>query len=191
MVEKKQTNSLRARLREETGPLHDSLDIRMGQLDLAVPEDYARFLKLQLAARAPIERWARHNCPAHLRPPAQVPLLLEDLSELGGPFSVSNRAFALPVHAEPLGFAWVMAGSHLGNRVMLNDLRKRANGRLPTRFLSDPRMMEFWRDLRPQLEQPASDEQTDRALTAALTTFRFFLSQFPGESERVAGRRVA
>lgn len=187
VVDNEQPKTLRVYLKQETRALHDFLDNRMSKLDLAAPDDYAVFLKMQLAARAPMERWARSECPAHLRPPEQVPLLIEDLNAIGGPFSLSNRQFSLPAHANPLGFAWVMAGSHLGNRAMLADLEKRNANGLPTRFLADPRMIAFWRDLRPQLEQNIDDDIAAKSLEAATATFRFFFAQLPSEE----GQRVA
>ncbi|MXP26173.1 hypothetical protein GRI39_09005 [Altererythrobacter indicus] len=174
-------------LKQETRALHDLLDSRMSKLDLAVAEDYTAFLKIQLAARAPMERWARNDCPPHLRPPEQLPLLIEDLNAIGKPFSLPNRQFSLPSGSNPLGFAWVVAGSHLGNRAMLADLEKRNTSGLPTRFLADPRMIAFWRNLRPQLEQDTNDDTAAKSLEAAIATFRFFFTQLPSEE----GQRVA
>ncbi|MXO65273.1 biliverdin-producing heme oxygenase [Altericroceibacterium endophyticum] len=182
----KSSDSLRHAMRAATREMHDVLDNGMADLDLAEPEDYARFLRFQLGARAPIERWTRENLPVEDRLPEQIPLLLEDLTDLGKPFSLPNRTFTLPDEADPIGLSWVLAGSHLGNRAMLADLQTRNTQSLPVRFLDDDRMIQFWKALKPELEQSVSAQRLTAALSAAKATFAFFL-----ETMRAPGKRQA
>ena len=171
------TASLRSRLREATQTYHDKLDSAFDPEMLGDRETYAAFLACQLAARAPIEAWARSECPAALVPPPVTALLIEDLHDLGRPFSHRPRGFSLPAGADPLGLAWVIAGSHLGNRFMLKRLQD-AGSDLPNRFLSDPAMTAYWQALRPQLEAPSSEMSARPAVEAAICTFRFFQRAF-------------
>jgi heme oxygenase (biliverdin-IX-beta and delta-forming) len=157
----------------------------MAGLTLTEAGDYALFLQLQLAARAPIERWAQQHCGPTLRAPESVPLLLDDLARLRVAERLPKSTFAPPAGAHPLGLAWAIAGSHLGNRVQLAVLT-RSGADLPTRFLADPRVVTFWRDLRPQLEAPAAETPANGALLAAEAVFACFLRALDGGAGRLA-----
>jgi len=142
-------------------------------LELGDPADYALFLRLQLAARAPIERWAAQHCDESLRPPESVPLLEADLATLGALAPLRESRFEPPLDAHPLGLAWAIAGSHLGNRALLAGLRK-SGAELPTAFLDDPRLPEFWKRLRPRLEVDAAQAPAKGAVAAAEAVFACF-----------------
>ena len=149
--------TIRQHLRTATSEAHDRLDRAMAALDLVQRGDYARFLRIQHAARGPIEAWCRASLPEELLPPSQLALIESDLADLGESMG--------PAHARPfiasaegaLGIAWALAGSSLGNRAMLADLRKRGGAALPTRFLGDGAMPAFFARLRPKLEQPIDE----------------------------------
>ena len=145
----------------------------MAALELGDPADYALFLRMQLAARAPIERWAAVHCEETLRPPASAPLLRADLAQLGVAGSLPESQFQPPEGAHPLGLAWAIAGSHLGNRALLTRLPGRG-AHLPTAFLSDPHLPVFWKYLQPQLEIPAVDAPSVGALAMAEAVFACF-----------------
>ena len=163
--------SLRARLRDATAPLHDRLDNAIGALNLADRDQYAQFLRIQLAAREPIERWTERYCPSDLCPPSTAQLLKADLSALGEIAPFVAAAFALPESADPIGLAWALAGSHLGNRV----LRRSLGADLPSAFLDDAAMPAFWQEIAPRLEAPPSTELATPAIAAACAVFRHFL----------------
>jgi heme oxygenase len=170
--------TLRHDLKSSTADLHSRLDARLGALDLADRADYARFLRIQLAARGPIERWCGAHLPAALLPPAQSALTAADLAALG----VIGGAAAMPFAAPPmcagtaLGVAWALGGSSLGNRAMLAHLRRTASGDWPTAFLADPAMPAFWSALRPHLERSANAEETRAAVAGAEAVFAQFLA---------------
>jgi len=177
---------LRALLQAGTSDVHDSLDQSVAGLDLLRLADYHGFLARQLAARDGIEDWADQHCPALLRPPSVSGLLGEDLAELeqldGGAWEGAAELailapFALPAGADPLGLAWAIAGSHLGNRAILVRMRKAgASAALPCRFLADGSMTAFWQRLLPRLQEPVRDAEP--ALVAARAVFARFEQAF-------------
>lgn len=179
--------TLRDQLRSATAPLHRRLDEEMGRLDLSDRADYTSFLLVQLAARLPIERWLADHAPAPVSPPATAALLLDDLAALEHPVSLTPVPFAISDEADPIGAAWALAGSHLGNRAMLVGLRKRpAPNNLPTAFLSDPAMAGYWKRLRPLIETPVEPRRAERAVAAAKAVFAQFLATGAKLGQRLA-----
>lgn len=172
------TASLRARLREATREAHDLLDARVSAYDLALPDAYARFLRAQLAARLSVEQWLARNAALGQRPPATVPLLIADLKALGQSAVTERIAFTPPRGADPLGAAWAIAGSHLGNRAILTRLRKAGGDQLPATFLSDPAMRGFWHETRSRLERLPGPGEVARAASAAGAVFEAFAHAF-------------
>ena len=163
--------SLREFLREETRDLHDALDKSLSPL--AGGPDYSRFLTLQLSARRPVEAWFAGHSNV-LQPPAQSPLIESDLAVLGCTTPVAPSRFSPASPEEAIGIAWVIAGSSLGNRVMLKR-RLAYDGGLATSFLSDGLMFEFWATLRPRLERGAASNESEAAVIGARRTFLHFL----------------
>lgn len=166
--------SIRQVLRGATADDHARLDAGMAGLDLADPSDYARFLQVQYAARLPIEGWTGTAVPAPVRPPIQTPLIAADLAAVGhDPSPRTGPAFSAPT-AGAIGVAWALAGSSLGNRAMLADLRKR-DASVPVAFLSDDAMPAFFARLRPRLQDQFADtDMRDAAIDAARAVFAAF-----------------
>lgn len=172
---------------------HDLLDHAMqaasGWQTLA---DYARFLSLQHAARAPVEAWLDAHAPAELRPPAQTPLIARDLAALGKALPRPAATFAIEEDSEgeALGAAWVLAGSSLGNKAILKQMRRASaahGGGWPAAFLGDEAMLVFWQGLRPRLESPASAAQASAAASAAEAVFAHFIAHAnPADQEAAA-----
>ena len=163
--------TLRAQLKRGTTHAHDRLDRRMAALDLASPGDYARFLRIQLAGREPLETWLaeRSDAPAlH----ASSPLIRADLEAMGTPAPRSFAPFAPPGPCDPLGVAWVLAGSSLGNRAMLHDLEKRSALPEQRRFLADAHLAQDFARLRPSIERPCDDPEP--VLAGARAAFAHF-----------------
>ena len=177
--------SLRDVLRLATSEAHDVLDGSFSADILADPDAYGDFLTMQLRARLPIERWAALNCPAKLRPPETTPEILEDLLALGRPISLRPGRFDMPEGADPIGVAWAIAGSHLGNRAMLSLLRK-SGADLPASFLADTRMQAFWAELKPRLDTPADTDSAYSAIVAANAVFACFTASLPATPSRIA-----
>jgi heme oxygenase (biliverdin-IX-beta and delta-forming) len=186
------TDDLRLHLRSATMAAHDLLDHTMqaasGWHNLA---DYARFLSLQHAARAPVEAWLAAHAPGDLHPPAQTPLIARDLALLGFETPVPSSGFTMQdTHAgEALGAAWVLAGSALGNKAILKQVRRVAAGearRWPCEFLGDDAMLTFWQGLRARLEQPASAAEAAAAAAAASAVFAHFVAHAGAASREAA-----
>jgi heme oxygenase (biliverdin-IX-beta and delta-forming) len=176
-------DDLRMHLRAATMAAHDLLDQTMqaasGWRNLA---DYARFLALQHAARVPVEHWLACHAPWELRPPVQTPLIEKDLAALGIelPAPAPPLRLAGSTKGQAIGTAWVLAGSALGNRSILKQMRRAsaatsaAGDPWPSAFLGDEAMLAFWQGLRGLIEQPASADEADAAAKAASTVFAHF-----------------
>lgn len=166
--------TLRQFLRDATRDQHEMLDAQLDADDLHREGGYARFLTIQLLARRPIENWVASHCPAEIAPPPTVPDLLADLSQLGDASRQSDVDFGMAPQAEPIGLAWALGGSQLGNRSILARLPGR--DKLPTQFLESEATIGFWHSLRPKLEQTFAREYAERAALAAESVFATFLT---------------
>ena len=172
-------DDLRSHLRAATMAAHDLLDHAMQAASgWQSREDYARFLELQHAARAPIEDWLDAHAPDGLNPPHQTPLIARDLATLGRPAPVPAPMFTIgrtgTGHA--LGAAWVLAGSALGNRSIAKQVRRIGGGAWPMAFLGDDAMLGFWQALRSRIEQHARADEAEGATDAATAVFAHFLA---------------
>ena len=170
---------LRAHLRAATMAAHDLLDASMQAASgWQSRADYARFLELQHAARAPLEDWLDDHAPAMLRPPRQTGLIARDLAALGHDVPAPAAAFAHPKsdRGDALGTAWVLAGSALGNRTIARQVDRIGGGIWPVAFLGDEAMLEFWQGLRARIEARADPAEAAGATRAATAVFAHFLS---------------
>ena len=177
VTSREKSEALRHYLRRATAAQHDVLDNGAGVPDFTDARAHAAFLLRQLAARQPIEAWAALHCPADITPPPTVPALLADLDALGVSPDVQSEEFRMPADAELLGLAWALAGSHLGNRMMLKTLLETAPS-APHAFFADTDMIAFWQRLRPRLETEAAPDFARRAAAAADAVFARFIQAF-------------
>lgn len=167
------TESLRAALRQRTRLAHDRLDSMLAPLAVGDDCDYAAFLTIQYRIRAGIENWVERN-PISSAPPVTSPLIAEDLLEMGQRCP-GALPFLMPEAADPIGLAWVIGGSALGNKSLL--ARRRQSGLAGScRFLEDTSTIAYFTRLLPLLEAPAPDRQIDLAALAAEAVFDAFLS---------------
>lgn len=176
---------LRQHLRASTAQAHDRLDTAMRRASGWTTRcDYVRFLNLQYAARKPVEvaldSFGRTHGTLSQLPPPQSPLIAKDIAEMGANLPKPAQAFTLPAldsSAATLGVAWVLAGSALGNRAILKDVRNASPSRSPwpENFLGDEAMLRFWSRLRRQLEYSASAEEMRVASDAATAVFDHFI----------------
>lgn len=171
-------------MRARTRALHDRLDAAIGSAAIGDDSGYAAFLCVQHAARAPIERWASSNWDAPLPMPLTAPLIAADLVTLGVPLPSPER-FAFPANADPLGLAWALGGSSLGNKALLAQ-RRRSGLTTADVFLSDGRLAAFFRSLLPQLDRMVCDHEADAAVAGAEAVFRTFLAATENTSLRTA-----
>lgn len=177
--------TLRTLLRNETRAAHDALDAALDPADLLTALGYGQFLECQYRARAGIETWFAQHKPtlgAGLsNPPAVTALLLADLRALGGTAGLHPLPFTPPADVDALAMAWVIAGSSLGNRVILSRL---ANCSHPTAFLQSPALQTYWRSLLPLLERPVVD--SDASIASAHAVFAHFATAMAMDSQRRA-----
>ncbi|WP_156894004.1 hypothetical protein [Erythrobacter cryptus] len=172
---------LRGHLRGTTMAAHGLLDAAMqAAAGWHSRADYARFLALQHAARAPVEAWLAAHAPAPLHPPPQTPLIAADLAALGAasapPPAPAPRIAALGRGAGAvLGVAWVLAGSALGNRAIARAVTRIGAGAWPVAFLGDRAMLAFWQALRARIERPCGPREAEGAAAAAEAVFAHFL----------------
>ena len=172
-------DSLRTHLRAATMAAHDLLDRAMQAASgWQTRSDYARFLALQHAARAPLEQWLAVHAPRNLAPPVQTALIAEDLVRLGLPNPAPAPLFALggTGTGAVLGAAWVLAGSALGNKAIAKQVARIGGGTWPVAFLGDDAMMTFWQSLRARIEAPAAPAEAEGATRAAEAVFAHFLA---------------
>jgi len=184
------TQNLRLHLREATAQAHDRLDAGMrsvaGWSDLS---QYSRFLSLQYAARQSVEDWLSEHAEPGLLPPPQIQLIARDLAALDAPIpEAAQFAFSETRPAAVGGIAWALAGSSLGNRAILKDIRRAAGGASiwPETFLADPAMPAFWADLRRRIEGPASPHEAEAARAAAAALFDHFTTAVLSHTPREA-----
>ena len=164
--------SPREALRAATGPLHQAVEARFEQLDLAEREDYGAFLLAHAQVipvledaldRAGIEAsvpdWARRR---------RAPSLARDLTELGLTWP-RRDAIAVAPGAEALGVAYVLEGSRLGAATLLKTI---PDG-LPRFFLSHGRDEHLFRSFLPIL---AAVQDVAAAVAGARRAFGLFLA---------------
>ncbi|ANU07108.1 biliverdin-producing heme oxygenase [Paraurantiacibacter namhicola] len=177
---------MRLRLRDTTRAAHDVLDGAFDPARFCDPVHYGEFLGFQYQARASLEAWLDANCPLALRPPATAALARQDLKELGLEVPVADGAPQFAGDVDPIGVAWVIAGSSLGNRAMLAMLVKAGVHDVPQAFLSDPAMPRFWQHLRPLLENEVGEAEAAPAISAAQSAFDWFVQCLPARREQAA-----
>ena len=171
--------SLRTHLRAATMAAHDLLDHAMQAASgWQTHEEYARFLGLQHAARAPLEAWLAVHAPAGLIPPPQTGLIAQDLAQLRAALPAPAPLFTIgrPEAGAALGIAWVLAGSALGNKSIAKQVARIGGGNWPTAFLGDDGAMAFWQSLRARIERPAASAEAAGATRAAEAVFAHFLA---------------
>lgn len=152
------------------------LDAIMRYADWSSSEGYRTFLQVQHAARQPIERWIDAEGLGDMAPPSQSDLIERDLASLGSRPIEGGLNFKLPEGADAIGLAWAIAGSSLGNKAILREVSAASAGQWPTGFLSDDRMTEFWKRIRPLLDSPCDPASLAAAETAAMSVFDHFIA---------------
>ena len=167
--------SARVALRAGTAAEHDRVDRLFSRLDLALEEDYRRFLLAQAAAFLPIERRLDQAGTAELVPDwssrRRADLLRADLSVLGVDEPVCIPSPPLDSPAAQLGAVYVLEGSRLGGAVLKRGLPQAA----PRRFLSAPQIQGSWRKLLESLDKFLyPSDRLETAMAAAKEVFRNF-----------------
>lgn len=177
---------MRSELRQATREAHDRLDLLASDLPLNSRASYAAFLQAQGRARLAAECAFRQTAPTHPgRPPIQSHLIRADLEQLGSRLPPVAMVLTFASSCEALGAAWVIAGSSLGNRAMLAQ-RAKAGLSGAERFLSDPRMPAYFKDILVALDEPRHAQSQRDVLSGAHNCFNLFERAFAALSESVA-----
>ena len=177
---------MRNELRKTTREAHDRLDQLASGLPVVSRATYIAFLQAQGRARLAAESAFRHTTPTHLvRPPVQGHLIRTDLEELGVQLQPAGMVLTFASSCEALGAAWVIAGSSLGNRAMLVQ-RQKAGLSGAERFLSDPRMPAYFKDVLVALEEPRDARSQRDVLSGAHNCFSLFERAFAALPESLA-----
>ncbi|MEL7216911.1 MAG: hypothetical protein AAGK01_00605 [Pseudomonadota bacterium] len=126
-----------------------------------------------------MERWLAETAPKDLLPPAQCPLIEQDLASIDQAAPSALLEFRIPSstfkESHALGAAWVLAGSSLGNLSILKELRRAGHADWPCAFLGNQEMLAFWQNLRRRTERPAGIDGVEAASAAATAVFDHFL----------------
>ncbi len=184
--------TLRSRLRESTAALHDLLDgLMRDAAGWNTREEYIDFLTLQHTARLPVESWLLINASGAQCPPPQCDLIAKDLAAMGAAPARRKNTPALPLlkidcdgghdnRSFVLGVAWTLAGSALGNRAILKEIRKinllQNAETWPHSFLADRQMLDFWHTIKSEVERPASAAYASSAAHASAAVFQHFIA---------------
>lgn len=166
--------TLRTRLRSETAEVHARLDSTMSRLDMADAADYGSFLEIHLSALQSImPRLVESGYEF-----SHLPALIErDLEILGRPSSPASMASFGPLPGDPLGYAYVLAGSQMGAKI-LNRRRLLTSNEKVVRadaFLHDTIASGIWNMVKIRLEDfSAAGPQQDDIIDGALACFRCY-----------------
>ncbi|MFC4293505.1 biliverdin-producing heme oxygenase [Novosphingobium tardum] len=180
--------TIRNLLRDETRYAHEALDRSLAGFELADPHSYAAFLRFHARARTGVERWLDAVAPEGSAPPSQVALIASDLGALDAGTLPSGPDFAPSPAADWLGVAYVVAGSHLGNRFLLAG----AENAIPAgarRFLGGETMNPYWKALQQPLGAKATAVDARGIVAGALAAFAHFAKCAPEFA--AAGRPAA
>jgi heme oxygenase len=171
---------LRYRLRDATAGAHARLDAQLGAFNLRRLSDYRRFLEISAAALLPLEAALVEAGVGRVFPDwpsrSRTRALLADLDRTGG------VARPLPVPG-PLDFAgilgtmYVLEGSRLGARLLLEDVRQSSDAVVTgaTAYLAHGAGHPLWQSFVESLERHAASLDDDtRAITAARRAFGLF-----------------
>ncbi len=174
--------SVRNYLRLSTAPLHARVDAFMSRCLDQGSEGYAQFLALSAAAVLPLESalsdanvrmivpdWPRRSRAAALR---------ADLAELDVPVPEARIVPKITEEAFLFGILYVLEGSRLGARVMLESIQVSSSdaARSATRYLSHGRDQRLWQTFLPQMEaSSATHDRPDVAASGAHAAFQLFL----------------
>ncbi len=181
-------SGLRLCLRSVTAEAHARLDARLGSLDLTGLSGYRRFLEINAAGLIPLEAALTAAGVARLFPDwpmrSREAAILDDLARIGG------RADPLPVPGPldfggMLGTMYVLEGSRLGARVLLNTVKHSHDTNVlhATAFLRHGAGQHFWPSFLAILDGHPAADHAAAAVDGALRAFGLF--------ERAAARALA
>lgn len=186
------TPTLRDILRERTREAHGRVDALYGRLVLADRDGLSQFLTAHYLALKPVEAAIGARAAHDDLPPVLAPLVRRDLEALGMPVPGAPE-FEMLEHADPDGLSYVVAGSHLGARVLRRQWARSDDGdvRAAGRYLSSDAMAAFWPGFVERLNaRPTTLDIAERVVGGAVAAFSVFERAFALSGE-VRSRAVA
>jgi len=181
------SSSLRHRLRTSTAEAHARLDRDASGYDLQRLAGYRRFLEISAAALLPLEAALVDAGVARIFPdwPARSRrhAILDDLADLDGEFDPLPPPGPLDLGGV-LGTMYVLEGSRLGARLLLNTVEESADPEIvvATAYLRHGAGQGLWPSFLAALEDHAASlRDYSSAVSAAVRAFELF--------ERAAARR--
>jgi heme oxygenase len=171
---------LRYRLRDATADAHARLDAQLETFDLRQLSDYRRFLEISAAALLPLEAALVEAGVERVFPDwpsrSRTRALLADLDRTGGVARPLPAPDALDF-AGILGTMYVLEGSRLGARLLLEDVLQSSDAVVAgaTAYLGHGAGRPLWQSFVESLERHAAslDEDT-RAIAGARRAFGLF-----------------
>jgi heme oxygenase len=172
-------SGLRLCLRSVTAEVHARLDHQLGLLELTLLPGYRQFLEINAAALLPLEEALATADVARLLPDwdlrSRTAAILDDLARVDG-------------HADPLpppppldagavlGTLYVLEGSRLGARVLLNAIKNSSDARVlhATAFLRHGAGHHFWPSFLAVLDSDHAARHESSAIDGALKAFAMF-----------------
>jgi len=170
---------LRLCLRSVTAEAHARLDHQLGALDLTILPGYRQFLEINAAGLIPLETALAAAGVDEIFPDwplrSRQAAILEDLARVGGQ--------ADPLPAPPpldfgglLGTMYVLEGSRLGARVLLNAVKQSADPQVlhATAFLRHGAGQHFWPSFLAILDRHSAAHHEAGAIDGAHKAFAMF-----------------
>ena len=183
---------LRLCLRSITANAHARLDAQLGALDLASLAGYRLFLEASAAALLPLEADLTAARVAEIFPDWELrsrkAAILSDLVRIGG--QMEPLPFRHPLDfGGVLGTMYVLEGSRLGARVLLNTVKHSTDPQVlhATTFLRHGAGHHFWPSFLAVLESQAAADHEASAIDGAVRAF----AMFERAAARICGPAVA
>lgn len=175
-------HKLRMRLRSETRPEHDRIDALYGRYDLSSREHLSAFLNAHAIALS----WCLQWLPATMwsyrySVDGLISAIGNDLDDLGQPAITSWPSHWPGISGSPLGMVYVIGGSRLGGRVLLQTIAGSPDPVVAsaTDYLTCEHGNVLWQDVLDDLNSwtgTATEEQ--HILEGAKSAFRLFESSY-------------
>ncbi|WP_424339507.1 biliverdin-producing heme oxygenase [Henriciella sp.] len=165
-------------MRSDTQVDHTRIDALYSRYDLTDVTGLSRFLSAHAVALS----WCLESLPAAMDECRRsiAALILDagsDLERLGQPSRTSSPAAFTSFQGDPLGLVYVVAGSRLGGRVLLRQVR-RADDPLvasSTTYLSSEAGDELWQTTLEALQAwSGAPADEDRLIAGARSGFQYF-----------------
>ena len=166
---------LRLLLRDKTNADHNRIDAAYSKLDLKNRSDFSVFLLSHLIAMKTL-RPVLKRLPVELQFLETESIIRSDLGILGTASAVTTPV-PIPKIAEPLGTAYVIAGSHLGRKLLRNQWSKSSDVIVlsAASFMKENEQNRSWQFLLSSLKEfEFKKADVENLIQSSKTTFEVF-----------------